>query len=64
MKLLLLILVWLVVFNYVPQLAIAALVLVVAWWLMTLPVRAVRLMFQAVFGLIRGIVLLPIRLLR
>jgi hypothetical protein len=64
MKLFLLILVWLIAYSYFPTAALAALVLFVVLWVFTLPIRVVRLIFQTVFGLIRGIVLLPIRLLR
>lgn len=44
-------------------LAILALILLPVVWLLSLPLRLIGITFEAVFGLIRGLLLLPVRLL-
>ena len=44
-------------------LAILALILLPIVWLLSLPLRLIGISVEAVFGLIRGILLLPARLL-
>lgn len=56
-------LLWLVLFVVCWPLALVALVLYPLVWLLALPFRLVGLSVDAVFGLLRAVLLLPARLL-
>jgi hypothetical protein len=56
-------LLWLILFVLCWPLALAALVLYPAVWLLLLPFRLVGIAFVGVFELLRAVVLLPARLL-
>ena len=56
-------LLWLVLFVVCWPLALMALVLYPLVWLLALPFRLVGLSVDAVFGLLRAVLLLPARLL-
>ncbi len=56
-------LVWLVLLVVCWPLALMALVLYPLVWLLALPLRLVGLSLDAVFGLLRAVLLLPARLL-
>jgi len=56
-------LVWLVLLLVCWPLALLALVLYPLVWLLALPFRLVGLSLDAVFGLLRAVLLLPARLL-
>jgi len=58
------VLLWLVLLVFCWPLALLALVLYPFVWLLSLPFRLVGLSVEAVFGLLRGVLLLPARLLR
>jgi hypothetical protein len=57
-------LLWLILLVICWPLAILALVLYPILWLLSLPFRLVGIAVEGVFGLLRGILLLPARLLR
>jgi hypothetical protein len=56
-------LLWLILFVLCWPLALAALVLYPAVWLLMLPLRLVGIAVDGVFGLLRAVVTLPARLL-
>ncbi|TFW28971.1 hypothetical protein [Massilia horti] len=56
-------LVWLVLLFLCWPLALLALVLYPLVWLLTLPFRLVGIGVEAVFGLLRAVVMLPARIL-
>jgi hypothetical protein len=55
---------WLILFVLCWPLAILALVLYPVLWLLTLPFRLVGIAVDGVFNLLKGIIMLPGRLLR
>ncbi|HEU5053242.1 MAG TPA: hypothetical protein VFT78_09025 [Hanamia sp.] len=55
---------WLVLFVLCWPLALLALVLYPVVWLLLLPFRLLRISVEGVFGLLKGIILLPGRLLQ
>lgn len=57
-------LVWLVVLFLCWPLALLALVLYPVFWLLLLPFRLIGIGVEAVFDLLRAIVMLPARVLR
>ena len=57
-------LLWLILFVVCWPLAVLALVLYPIVWLVLLPFRIVGIAVEGVLGLLRGIFLLPARLLR
>jgi hypothetical protein len=57
------VLLWLVLLVFCWPLALLALVLYPFVWLLSLPFRLVGLSVEAVFGLLRAVLLLPVRLL-
>jgi hypothetical protein len=57
-------LLWLVLFLLCWPLALLVLVLYPLVWLLCLPFRLVGISVEAVFGLLRAVLLLPARLLR
>ena len=63
MKFLLSLLLWCILFLLCWPLAILALILFPIVWLLSLPLRLIGITFEAVFGLIKGVLLLPVRLL-
>ena len=63
MKVLCLFLLWCLLLVVCWPLALLALLLAPVVWLLSLPVRLVMLCVEAVFGLLKGILLLPARLL-
>jgi hypothetical protein len=63
MKALILFVLWCMLFFLCWPLAILALVLFPIVWLVSLPLRLIGITFEAVFGLIKGVLLLPVRLL-
>ena len=56
-------LLWLLLFIFCWPLALLALVLWPIVWLLSLPFRLVGITLDGVFGLLRGIVMLPARIL-
>ncbi len=63
MKLLLGILIWFIVFAFFPLIAIAALILWPVVWLISLPIRLVLIVIDAVMQLVKAVLLLPTRIL-
>jgi len=63
MKALILFVGWCILFVLCWPLAILALILLPIVWLLSLPLRLIGITVEAVFGLIRGLLLLPARLL-
>jgi hypothetical protein len=63
MKSLLTLLVWCVLFVLCWPLALLALVLWPLVWLISLPFRLLGIAFEAVFALLRAVLLLPARIL-
>ena len=63
MKTLILFVGWCILFVLCWPLAILALILLPIVWLLSLPLRLIGITVEAVFGLIRGLLLLPVRLL-
>jgi len=57
-------LLWLVLLMLCWPLALMALVLYPLVWLLCLPFRLVGISVEAVFGLLRVVLMLPVRLLR
>jgi hypothetical protein len=57
-------LLWLVLFLLCWPLALVVLVLYPLVWLLSLPFRLVGISVEAVFGLLKAVLLLPARLLR
>ncbi len=55
---------WLILFILCWPLALLALVLYPVVWLLLLPFRLARVSVEAVFSLLKGIILLPGRLLQ
>ena len=55
---------WIILFILCWPLAILALVLYPVCWLLTLPFRLVGIAVDGVFGLLKGIIMLPGRLLQ
>jgi hypothetical protein len=64
MKLFLGLVLWLMLLMLSPFVAIAALILFPIVWLLALPFRLIGLVVEATFQLLRGVLLLPARLLR
>ena len=62
MDLLLLIILWLLVFAVSPVIAIAAIVLFPIVWLLSIPFRLLGFAVDGVLQFVRGLVLLPARL--
>jgi hypothetical protein len=56
-------LLWMILFVLCWPLALLALILWPIVWLLTLPFRIVGIAVDGVFGVLRGVVLLPARLL-
>jgi hypothetical protein len=56
-------LLWLILFVLCWPLALAALLLYPIVWILLLPFRLVGLVFQGVFGVFKGIIFLPARIL-
>jgi hypothetical protein len=63
MKTLILFVGFCILFVLCWPLAILALILLPIVWLLSLPLRLIGITVEAVFGLIRGLLLLPVRLL-
>jgi hypothetical protein len=63
MKTLILFIGFCILFVLCWPLAILALILLPLVWLLSLPLRLIGITVEAVFGLIRGLLLLPARLL-
>jgi hypothetical protein len=63
MKVLLVSVCWCVLFVLCWPLAILVLVLWPVLWVLSLPLRLVGITLEAVFGLLRGILMLPARML-
>jgi hypothetical protein len=63
MKALILFVGWCILFVLCWPLAILALILLPIVWLLSLPLRLIGITVEALFGLIRGLLLLPVRLL-
>ena len=63
MKALILFVGWCILFVLCWPLAILALILFPIVWLLSLPLRLIGISIEAVFGLIKGLLLLPVRLL-
>lgn len=57
-------LVWLILFVICWPVALAALVLYPVIWLLTLPFRLIGIGVEAIFETLRGLLLLPARVLR
>ncbi|MBN1273329.1 MAG: hypothetical protein JXB26_13760 [Candidatus Aminicenantes bacterium] len=57
-------LLWLILFVLCWPLALLALVLYPLIWLLLLPFRLVGITVSAVFELLKGLILLPVRVLR
>jgi hypothetical protein len=55
---------WIILFILCWPLAILALVLCPVFWILTLPFRLAGIAVEGVFGLLKGIILLPGRLLQ
>ena len=55
-------LIWCVLFVVCWPLALLALILWPVLWLISLPLRLLGITFEAVFGLLRAVLLLPARL--
>jgi len=55
---------WCVLFILCWPLALLALFLAPIIWIISIPFRLVGITFHAVFALLRGILLLPVRILR
>jgi hypothetical protein len=55
---------WTILFILCWPLAILALVLYPVFWILTLPFRLAGIAVEGVFGLLKGIILLPGRLLQ
>ena len=63
MKALILFVAWCILFVLAWPVALLALVLMPLVWLITLPLRLLVLTFEALFALIRALLLLPARVL-
>lgn len=63
MKVLLLFIGWCLLFVLSWPIALLALVLAPVIWLLALPLRLIGITFEAVFSLLRAVLLLPARLL-
>ncbi len=63
MKALLLLVGWCILFVLCWPLALLALVLFPLVWLISIPLRLVGITFEALFSLLRAVLLLPARLL-
>ncbi len=63
MKSLLLIVAWCVLFVFCWPLALAALILWPLFWLLSLPFRVLAIVVDAVFALLKTVLLLPARIL-
>jgi hypothetical protein len=63
MKALILFIGWCILFVLCWPLALVALVLFPIVWLISLPLRLIGITLSALFGLIRGVLFLPARLL-
>jgi hypothetical protein len=57
-------LVWIILFFLCWPLAILALILYPFFWLLSLPFRLLGIAVDGIFGLLKGIILLPGRLLQ
>lgn len=57
-------LVWIILFILCWPLAILALVLYPVFWILSLPFRILGIAVDGVFGLLKGIIMLPEKLLR
>ncbi len=63
MKLAIIILLWCLLFIFCWPLALALLLLVPVLYLLSIPFRVVYYLLEAILGLIRGLLLLPARVL-
>jgi hypothetical protein len=63
MKALILFVLWCILFVLCWPLAILAVVLFPIIWVLSWPLRLIGVTFEAVFGLIKALVLLPVRVL-
>jgi len=63
MKILILFVGWCILFVLAWPIAVLALILFPLVWLISLPLRLIGMIIEAVFALIRALVLLPARLL-
>ena len=57
-------LIWIILFILCWPLAILALVLYPIFWLLTLPFRILGIAVDGALGLLKGIIMLPVRVLR
>jgi len=64
MKTLLIVLAWCLLWVLCWPLALAALLLWPVVWLLSLPFRLIGITFEALFALLRAVLLLPARLVR
>lgn len=55
---------WIILFILCWPLAILALVLYPVFWILTIPFRILGIAVDGVFGLLKGIIMLPGKLLR
>lgn len=63
MKFLLLLVVWLILLVVSWPIALLALVLWPLFWLLSLPFRLIGITFDAVFALLKAVLMLPARIL-
>jgi len=63
MKALILFVMWCILFVLCWPLALLAVVLFPIVWLVSLPLRLIGVTLEAVFGLIKGLLLLPVRVI-
>ena len=63
MKFLVLLLVWLILLVVAWPIALLALVLWPLFWLLSLPFRLIGITFDAVFALLKAVLMLPARIL-
>jgi hypothetical protein len=63
MKLFIAVLLWLIVFTFLPMVAIAALILLPIVWVISLPFRLASLLVEAFLLFIKGLLFLPARML-
>ena len=63
MKFLVLLVVWLILLVVAWPIALLALVLWPLFWLLSLPFRLIEITFDAVFALLKALLMLPARIL-
>ena len=63
MKFLVLLMVWLILLVVAWPIALLALVLWPLFWLLSLPFRLIGITFDAVFALLKAVLMLPARIL-